>query len=400
MRSALPLAAGVLLVSMVAHFRVPLLPAIGAELQMSATQLGMIATAFAVGRLAVDMPIGRLADRVEPLRLLSLASLVLAAGSLAMALAPSASWMLAASVVIGVASATGNTTGMTALSGSAPPARRGSAMALFSGALLAGQALGPSASGGVAGLGTWRTAAFVASGLGVVVAVLATAWHSGSLHRAIERVLPEGDGSDVVELTPVQRGALYSVGFSVFFTQGAMPLTLVPLVGAADYDLSVGTIGVGLGVGGLARILGAVAAGQLSDRVSRRAALLPALVLQAVGVALLAVAGTGWWLAAIVTMSLGSSGNGVGATILGDRTNRARLGRTFGRYRFAGDIGLLVGPTAAAFAYDVAGRGAAVALVTGVLAVCAASAAAVLPETHAPRRDGRAAEASAGVDVP
>lgn len=47
-RPALPLAASVMLVSMVAQFRVPLLPDIGRDLAMSASQLGLVATVFAM----------------------------------------------------------------------------------------------------------------------------------------------------------------------------------------------------------------------------------------------------------------------------------------------------------------------------------------------------------------
>jgi predicted MFS family arabinose efflux permease len=52
----------VLGISMLAFFRVPLLPAIGQELSMSAAQLGLVTTIFAAGRLATDIPAGRLAD--------------------------------------------------------------------------------------------------------------------------------------------------------------------------------------------------------------------------------------------------------------------------------------------------------------------------------------------------
>ncbi|MPZ73897.1 MAG: MFS transporter [Nitriliruptorales bacterium] len=393
--AALPLAASVLLVSMVAHFRVPLLADIGRELAMSASSLGLVATVFAIGRLALDLPVGRLADRIDPLKLLAFAAAAMGVSSLGLAFAPSAAWVLWSSLLLGMASATGNTTGMTALSGSAPPARRGSAMALYSGALLGGQALGPAVSGAVASLGTWRTAAFVATGLGLAVGVATAAWRRRTGHVPLRRNTKQGAGDDVAELTPLQRGALYGVCFSVFFTLGAMPQTLVPLLGAIDHGLRTATIGLAIGIGGSARMLGAAISGAVSDRVSRRAALLPALALQAAGVALLAVGGSAAvWLAAIILMSLGSSGNAVAATMLGDRTHGARLGRTLGRYRFWGDIGLVVGPALTAFVYDRAGVGPAVGLVSGVLIMCAVAAAVVVPETY-----GRGSRAVAGQEM-
>jgi FSR family fosmidomycin resistance protein-like MFS transporter len=375
-----------MLVSMVAHFRVPLLPDIGRELNMSASSLGLVATVFALGRLGLDLPVGRLADRVEPLKLLAFAAAAMGLSSLALAFAPSAGWVLGSSLLLGMASATGNTTGMTALSGSAPASRRGSAMALYSGALLGGQALGPALSGAVAALGTWRTAALAATALGLAVGIGTAVWRRSAGHVPLRRNLRKGAGEDVDELTALQRSALYGVCFSVFFTLGAMPQTLVPLIGATDHGLRVAIIGIAIGIGGAARMVGAAVSGAVSDRISRRAALLPALVLQAAGVAMLAMdGGPALWLAAIVLMSLGSSGNAVGATMLGDRTHSGKLGRTFGHYRFWGDIGLVVGPALTAFVYDRSGVRPAVALVSGVLVVCAVAAALIVPETHGRR---------------
>ncbi|HZD37384.1 MAG TPA: hypothetical protein VE664_01960, partial [Actinomycetes bacterium] len=48
--------AGVLLVSVAAFFRVPLLPSIGEELSLSAADLGLLTMAFGIGRLLTDLP--------------------------------------------------------------------------------------------------------------------------------------------------------------------------------------------------------------------------------------------------------------------------------------------------------------------------------------------------------
>lgn len=383
----MPLAVAVLLVSMASQFRGPLLPEIGRDLEMSATQLGFVATMFAVGRLAFDLPIGRLADRIDPLRLLAYAALGTALGSILLGAAPAPGWVLVSSLLLGAASATGNTTGMTALSGAAPASRRGTAMAMYSGALLGGQSLGPMVSGAVAGARDWRWASYSGALLGLVVAIGATLWHRRPGHVPLRRAPREFDTDGGPELTPLQRGVLYSVGFSVFFTMGSMPQTLVPLIGAADYDLPVATIGLALGLGGVSRLLAAAVSGQVSDRISRRAALVPGLTMQSAGVGLMAIGGTSsLWLAAIVLMSLGSTGAGVGATMLGDRTTGEKLGHTLGRYRFASDLGLVTGPALAAFVYDRAGRTTAVAMVAAVLLVCAIVATVVLPETYTSAR--------------
>ncbi|HEX6022601.1 MAG TPA: MFS transporter, partial [Solirubrobacter sp.] len=342
----------------------------GADLSLSATELGWVVTAFGFGRLAMDLPAGRLADKADPLRLFALAAVAMAVASGLIAAATSLAVVLVAACLLGVGSATGNTTGMTAMSGAAPAERRGSAMALYSGSLLVGQALGPVLGGLTAAAGSWRTAAAAGAGLGVAVAggaMLARRSGAGDLARAVRRERPAPVGPP---LSAMQHAVLYGVAFSVFLTVGAMPQTLIPVIGAHDLGLGSAAIGLALGAGGLARMVGAALTGTVSDRVSRRAALLPCLALQAGGVALLAVdEATTWWLLAIVAMSLGSSGHAVGATMLGDRARPEALGRALGRYRFVGDIGLVSGPVLAAWLYDVAGSGVAITVVCAALLV-------------------------------
>jgi DHA1 family multidrug resistance protein-like MFS transporter len=380
LRGLLPVAACVLLVSALAHVRVPLLPSIGDDLSMPHSQLGLAVTLFGLGRLAMDLPAGRLADRFRPMRLMATSALAMALGSAALAASTVPGMVMGSFLLLGAASATANTTGMTSLTGAAPPHRRGAAMAMYSGCLLTGQAVGPAVSGVIADLDGWRTAAAVGAGMGIVVAVLGFSWRPrrqggrGSSDRAIS------DGGP--PLTTVQRAVAYGVGFGVFFTVGAMPQTLLPLIGAGELGLSVSAIGLAIGFGGLARVVGAVVTGAVSDGISRRAALLPCLALQLVGVLVLAVdGGTPWWLAAIVLMSLGASAHAVAATVLADRVNPAQLGRSLGRYRFAADLGLVAGPVLSATVYEVAGRTASVGAVALVLLVGTVAAAAALPET-------------------
>lgn len=380
LRPVLPVAACVLLVSAVAHVRVPLLPSIGDELTMSASQLGLAVTLFGLGRLALDLPAGRLADRFLPMRLMAASAVVMTLGSAGLMGAQGAAAVMVSFLLMGAASATANTTGMTTLSGAAPPHRRGSAMALYSGCLLAGQALGPALSGAVAAVGTWRTSAATGALLGLAVTVLALTWRPRPVNGG--STPPPPGRPHGPRLRPLERAVLPAVGFGVFFTVGAMPQTLLPLIGADELELRVSTIGLALGLGGLARIASAVVVGAVSDRVSRRAALFPCLVLQLVGVLLLAVDdGAPWWLAAIVLMSLGASAHGVAATVLADRTDRAQLGRSLGKFRFSADLGLVVGPAIAAIVYQTSGRAAAVGTVAAVLALITVAAAFLVPET-------------------
>ena len=378
----------VLAISMVAFFRVPLLPSIGRDLGMSAAQLGLVTTAFALGRLATDIPAGRLADARSAGWMLGSAASLLAVASLALAAATSAAVVYTAAFLLGVSSAATNTTGSVYFAQNVPAEQRGRSLAAFSAAMLGGQALGPTLGGLLASLGTWRTSQ-------VAAAVLAATLAAGILTRSRTRPAtgvavadppaPQAPAAPGDTLGGRERAILYAVPFAMFFTLGAMPQTLVPIIGAEAFGLSAATIGLALGVGGVCRFAGAAIGGVVADRVSRKAALVPGLALQGLGVGLLALRGALWaWLCAIVVMSLASFGISVANTMLGDRAQGHGVGRHFGPFRFVGDLGLIAGPAIAASVFEHFGQQPAALLVAGLLLATAAAAAYGLPETLAP----------------
>ena len=65
-------------VAVAAFARIPLLPDIGSDLSLTAGEIGLLTTAFGLGRLLTDLPAGRLADAVVPTVGLTGAGLMLA----------------------------------------------------------------------------------------------------------------------------------------------------------------------------------------------------------------------------------------------------------------------------------------------------------------------------------
>lgn len=374
----------VLVLTSLGFFRVALLPEFGRELSMSTFQLGAVTTVFAVGRLAADLPGGHLADRFPARRIMAVTAAIVSLGSLIFGLSVTLLPIYAASLLVGLASSTTNGTGMTYFSKLGGTASRGTSMAVFSAALLGGQALGPAAAGLLAAAWDWRVAMFVAA----VIAGVGSVWlavSTGSRRPVVGA--GEGRASDHQGASrPGTRSmlVLQSISFAMFLTLGAIPQTLVPIVGSEDLGLGVAAIGLALGLGGISRFVGTLLGGRMSDKLSRKAALLPALLIQALGVALLAFPPTlALWLAAIVVMSLASFAVPVAATIVGDLSDPARVGSQLGRFRFVGDLGLIVGPVTIGALYDGLGREAAFLTVAGLLVAVALMALRLLPETRA-----------------
>jgi len=365
----------VLAVGVASFMRAPLLPEIGKDLRIGAADLALITTAFAVGRLIMDLPAGRLADKLPPGPALAGTGLGVAISAVILGTAHSLAQALVGVFFLGVASSLTNTTGMTLFATSAPAARRGVAMAGFSMALMTGQTLGPAVGGLIAGIGGWRAAQAVAAVIGIGVMIVCLTVRAGR-QRPAETREQAADGEPVLNRT--QAAVLAAVPFAVFFTLGALPQTLLPLIGSADLSLSPATIGLALGAGGIIRFGGSAVAGAISDRVSRKAALVPSLLIMAGAVALLAAEPTlATWLVAIALLSLASSGIAVAATIIADNVPAATVGRRLGAFRFTGDFGLLAGPAVTGLLYQHNGRPSAM-LVTAALLAAVALATAVL----------------------
>lgn len=370
--------AGVFSITVAAHVRSPLLPDMGRDLDMGPAALGAFVAAFALGRIAADIPAGRMTDSRPPRTMLAVGAGMVAASSLLAGMSPSSVAAYTAAFVLGVGTAWTNTTGIAAFA-QAPRDRRGMAMSGFATALLVGQAAGPALGGAVASLANWR----IAFGAGAVIAAGAAAvmLAEGRQLSRLERTHVAAMPNPVIR--PRVRMALFLLPAVQFSIGGAVLHTLVPIVGDGEHGLGVGTVGAAIGLAGVLRLLAALASGRIADARSRRAALFPGLVLQLVGLIVFAALDTpaGWW-AAIVLTSLGSTAVNVGATMLADLSEGGRLGPNLAMFRLTGDVALLLAPLLAGVLYEISGRAIAVVPLIVFVAATTVLAAIVAPETH------------------
>ncbi|MGH8915723.1 MAG: MFS transporter [Acidimicrobiia bacterium] len=376
------LAVAVLVLTAIGFFRVALLPEFGRDLSMSTFQLGAVTTVFAVGRLAADLPGGHLADRFPARGILAVSAGTVAVASLMFGLSVTLLPLYAAALMVGMASATTNGTGMTYFSNVGGTDSRGTSMAIFSAALLGGQAFGPAAAGLMAAAWDWRVAMFIAAAAAAALSLWLAFSTGGGRSTIGPKASAEDDRSGATGPRLGSMLVLQSVSFAMFLTLGAVPNTLVPIVGSDVLGLGAAAIGLALGLGGLSRFIGTLVGGRMSDRMSRKSALVPGLLVQAAGVSLLAFPPSlVLWLSAIVVMSVASFAVPVAATIVGDLSDPSRVGSQLGRFRFVGDLGLVAGPVTVGAIYDGVGREAAFLTVAGLLTVVALVALKLLPET-------------------
>lgn len=373
--------AALFFLTMAAFVRPPLLPDIGRELGMSALGLGLLGSVFATGRLAADFPAGRISDRMGPGSMMALSAMIVALGSLMLATAPTEWMAYLASFVLGIASTFVLTTAMAHFA-RAPKVRRGAALSAFAGWLLIGQSFGPTLGGALGSSLGWRWAVGAAGILSVVVAGAIIFVRAPVPPAPVEREDVESRTTTVPPIRPVTLAFIYLLPAVQFAMGGALLQTLIPIV--ADEELGIGPaqVGLALGAGGVARLVSALAAGQVSDRVSRRWALVPGLVLQAVGVAVFMVwASPLAWFSSIILVSFGSAGVNVGTTILADLSEGAALGHRLGAFRFTGDAAFMVAPLLSGWLYTVGGRPLAILPMVAFATIVAIGATIFIPET-------------------
>lgn len=386
--------AAIFAVAVAAFSRIPLLPDIGRDLSLTTGEIGLLTTTFGLGRLVTDLPAGRLSGAVSPSAALAAAGVGLAVSCALLAVSQSIAEAMIASGWIGCASALTNTTGMYAFATATRADRRGASMALYTGALMSGQMVGPALGGAIGSLGGWRAALWVAAAIGVAVATACLGWRRRTVDQAEEEPSPVAGASataiagdaDRTGLPPTRAEliALAAAPFATFFALAGLTQTLIPVIGDGELGLSPSQIGLAIALGAAARFATAWGAGVGSDRLSRKVVLVPSLLLMALGAGALALPPTtGTWLAAVVLIALGSSAISVAAAALADRVPRERLGHELGLFRLVGDFGLLLGPAVAAFLYQESG-GALAGSVSA--AIFLAAAGAVVLWLHDPRR--------------
>jgi MFS family permease len=374
----------VLTVSLAVFFRVPFLPSIGIDVGMTDTQLAAITTSFALGRLLIDLPAGRLADAFHPYMLMSAGLLVAAGGSFALGQAGSATVVYASAFLLGVSSGASNTSGLHYFSTISTQERRAASVSIYSSVLLVGQASGPPVAALLASLGTWRTAHTIAAfGLLAMTLTLVFMFVGGEDTIRLPDQPADGDVPDEEGQAP-RVWVLYVLPLVMFGVFGTTVHTLVPIIGD-DLGLSLASIGFALGIGGAFRFLAIVTGGQIADRVGRKFALIPAIVISAVGVVLLASASRyPSWLVSIIAVSMGSIAISVSATVVADLAPEGRTGRGLARWRFTGDVGMVGIPLLAGWAFERHGEGWALFPLAGALVALALMTWRFVPETRQP----------------
>lgn len=335
---------------------IPVLPVYAEEFGASAFQLGLVVAAFSMSRLLVNIPAGIIADRADRRIMIIAASAGVAVVLAVTAGAQNLEMLFILRAVLGLFGGVVITVGQALLADMTEVESRGRSMATLQAFQLAGGALGPALGGITATLWGPRGAYFIASGICLVMVVIAMV----RLPRqsAQPREMPERGGAKPMDLfRDPSFDSASLVGFSVFFLRFGGMQTLVPLIAYSSAGISVMTLGIALSALTVVNLLQVRLVGRISDK-TRKIPIVASLAVTAAGYIIFSF--SDHWLlffAAFVIVGLANGFSGATpAAYLADVVPPAMSGIGVGVYRTFGDFGGLVGPIAIGALVDLSGN--------------------------------------------
>lgn len=371
---AVRISAGVTVVIMLGYgLIVPVLPLFARSFGVGAAEVGVLVTTFGFMRLVFDLVGGPLVDRFGERRTGAVGAAVVGISSALSALSPSFIALVGFRAIGGAGSAVLFAALMSWLVRTVAPDRMARAMSVFYAAFLFGTVIGQPIGGLIgqtlglaAPLWFYAGACFVSAAL-VLRRVTDTGGHGPpdaaggeSLAGEVEGPLPTAWGRIRGMLSGRAFVTALLANAALFWALASVRMTLVPLFAKQELGMSESAIGAVLGAAGVAQFVVMWKAGTLADARGRKVVLLPALLGLAAATALVGGAASALTLGlvmALLGVATGFAGVAPGA-IVADVAPR-RTGTAIGMYRFAGDVGFVLGPVVAGVVADSFGFAAA-----------------------------------------
>ena len=327
---------------------VPVLPLYVAATGAPFWLVGVVLAAESLGMLIGDVPAGALLRRLDRKVTMLLGVAMVGCAVAAMAFVEGVVSVLLLRLLAGLGAALWGISRHTFLTTAVPARQRGRAIAAFGGAQRVGLLAGPALGGVVAATGGYD-AAFLTYG-GIAAAAFAVC--AVFLERA-ERpgLVPSRHVGALAAIAAVVRdhGRVLAVaGAGQFMAQGIRSgrKIVLPLFGATVLGLSVEQVGWIVSIGAAFDVALFPLAGWVMDRYGRKHAIVPSFLMQAVGMALVPLAGGFVGLAAAAALI--GFGNGLSSgtmmTVASDLAPDDAVGEFIGVWRLLGDGGAMGGP--------------------------------------------------------
>jgi MFS family permease len=318
------------------HLTRPILPLYLVSFGASSTVIGAVMAVFTITATATRIPVGLLIDRIGRKPFLIAGVALFAVGNFGYLWAPGILLMLPFRMLHGVGWSGCTTAVATLAADIAPQKRRGELIGYAAMASSLGGAIGPVAGFALLQRFDFSGVFFGAAALLFVSLILA------AFVKEPEHGPRNNHRQRWIDLLVIPETLLPAVAVAFLsFGHGGI-LTFLPI-----HALKLGLENPGLwfGLYALCLLLSRPVAGPLSDRISRRAVIIPGLILNLLGIGILALASSPAWLMAAAVVG----GFGTGAaqpalmTVAVDQTAPQRRGQSMAQYQCFYDLGIGLG---------------------------------------------------------
>ncbi|MFM9848952.1 MAG: MFS transporter [Hyphomicrobiaceae bacterium] len=371
---------------------VPSLPLYAQSFGVTASAIGMAVAIYGLARFVIAIPAGQMADWLGRRPTLAIGGVISGIGNLWCAWATGYPEFILARFVAGAGAGLILTTGQVVLADISTPERRGRTIAIYQGTFLFAVGIGPF-PGGLLAEHFGLSAPFAAYGIASLIAT-AVAWFGVSETRDLAHVAA-GHGAPRPPLTQQLSALLSKIGFvlvSLISLMNAVVRTgglfaVVPVLVTAQLGLSVTALGFAMMLGSVSGLLAAYPAGWLSDRLGRKAVIVPATILTGASMLLFCVASSYlWFVAACIVWGVASSvGGAAPAAYAVDSAPPGMNASAMGLFRMTGDAGYVIGPLALGLIADVWGPVAALVISAALIIGIGVTFAIAAPETFSGR---------------
>jgi MFS family permease len=319
------------------HVTRPLLPLYLITFGASSTVIGALMAVFTIVACMMRVPIGLSIDRVGRKPFLLYGVVLFSIGNFGYLWAPSILLMIPCRILHGIGWSGCTTAVATIAADIAPHARRGELLGYAGLASSLASALGP-----VLGFALFYrldySGVFLGAGLLLVLSFLV----SIPVVEPKREMAARHESSRWLDTIAVKESIHPAIAVAFLsFGHGGI-LTFLPI---HALQLGVSNPGIWFGVYAACILLSRPVAGPLSDRISRRAVVLPGMILNAVGILILAMASSPAWLMAAAIVA----GFGTGAaqpalmTLAVDQSAAERRGQSMAQFQLFYDLGIGIG---------------------------------------------------------
>jgi len=355
---ALPLYVFSFFMIMPFHALFPLLPLIRDEISASYSQISIFLASLGITRLIFALPSGFLADRYNKKNVLLFSGGLCLGGLLVLSFAHSFSLLIVSRVLIGFSSIVCNITILALLAQLAGSDGKGTMMSMNNVVHNAGGIVSPALAGFLAKWYGWRVSFLAVAGLVVVsMAVIALFFKIQTRPgQPKSKAKPAGSGLSPYETAKswfARLAPVFALGFFVFFYRGYFRHTLLPFFGRDVFHVEVDRLGIYFSLTAGIAIVSLMALGYLSDRLGRKAALLPGIFFSALASLLLLLPpSANPLLVCCIFVGLGAVINSMPNVLISDLVSPDVYGRVMGLNRIFADSGYFVGTIAAGVLLD------------------------------------------------